>query len=98
MVAKSNQEREGIMKEKKGLMEHPCTECGDTLEKKLISREFEREGITIKLSGIKAWVCRGCGEIYFQPGGADKMVKAANCLFELALAEKQHKGTLTAQM
>ena len=99
MVDKSNQEREGIMKEKKGLMEHPCTECGDTLEKKLISREFEREGITIKLSGIKAWVCRGCGEIYFQPGGVpDKVADAVNSLFSLVVIEKQHKRQLTAQV
>lgn len=86
------------MKKKKGLMEQPCSECGGTLEKRLISQEFEREGIKIKLSGIKAWVCSGCGEIYFQPGGADKVAKAANCLFELALMEKQHKGTLTVNI
>ena len=86
------------MKKQKGLMEQPCSECGGTLEIRLISQEFEREGVKIRLSGIKAWVCEGCSEIYFQPGGADKMVKAANCLFELALAEKQHKGKLTAQI
>lgn len=86
------------MKKQKGLMEQPCSECGGTIEKEFISQEFEREGIKIRLSGIKAWVCKGCGEIYFQPGGAEKVVKAANCLFELALAEKQHKGTLTAQI
>lgn len=86
------------MKKQKSLMDQPCSECGGTLENKLITQEFEREGIKVKLSGIKAWVCQGCGEIYFQPGGADKVAKAANCLFELAFAEKQHKGTLTAQI
>ena len=98
MVDQPNEKREDIMKEQKGLMEQPCSECGGTLEKRHISQEFEREGIKIRLSGIKAWVCKGCGETYFQPGGADKVVKAANCLFELALAEEQHKGTLTAQI
>jgi len=86
------------MKKQKGLMDQPCSECGGALEGKLITQEFEREGIKVKLSGIKAWVCQGCGEIYFQPGGGDKVAKAANCLFELAVAEKQHKGTLTAQI
>jgi len=86
------------MKKRKVLMEQPCSECGGALKKRLISQEFEREGTKIKLSGIKAWVCSRCGEIYFQPGGADKVVKAANCLFELAFTEKQHKGTLTAQI
>lgn len=86
------------MKKQKELMELPCSECGGSLERKLISQEFEREGLKVRLSGIKAWVCQGCGEVYFQPGGADKVAKAANCLFELALEEKQHKGTLTAQI
>ncbi len=86
------------MKKQKGLMEQPCSECGGTIEQRLISQEFERGGVKVKLSGIKAWVCKGCGEIYFQPGGADKVVKAANCLFELARVEDQHKGTLTAQI
>ena len=84
------------MKSQKELMEQPCSECGNILEHRLISQEFEREGIKIRLAGIKALVCRGCGEIYFHPGGAEKVVKAANCLFELAQTEKQHKGTLTA--
>lgn len=86
------------MRKQKELMEQPCSECGGALEKRSISQEFEREGIKIKLSGVKAWVCKNCEEIYFQPGGADKVVRAANCLFELALTEKQHKGTLTAQI
>jgi len=83
---------------KKELVEQPCTECGGILKKETISQEFEREGVKIKLSGIKAWVCQSCGEIYFLPGGADKIAKAANCLFELALVEKQHKGTITAEI
>ncbi|HDH05895.1 MAG TPA: YgiT-type zinc finger protein [Nitrospirae bacterium] len=86
------------MKKQKKLMEQPCSECSSSLEQRLISQEFEREGVKVKLSGIKAWVCKGCGEIYFQPGGADKVAKAANSLFELAFVEKQHKGTLTAQI
>ncbi|MGQ9647520.1 MAG: YgiT-type zinc finger protein [Thermodesulfobacteriota bacterium] len=86
------------MKKQKEIMEQPCSECGGALEKRLISQEFERQGTKIRLSGIKAWVCSDCGEIYFQPGGADKVVKAANCLFDLAFTEKQHKGTLTAQI
>ncbi len=86
------------MKRQKGIMEQPCSECGSLLESKAISQEFERSGIKINISGIKAWVCQDCGEVYFQPGGANKVVNAANCLFELAMIEKQHKGTLTAQI
>lgn len=86
------------MKKLRVLMEKPCTECGGNLEKKTISQEFEREGIKIKLSGLKAWVCMKCDEIYFQPGSADKIAGAANCLFELAVTEEQHKGTLNIKM
>lgn len=80
------------------LMETPCSECGGQVRRKIISQEFEREGIKIKISGFKAWVCSRCGEIYFEPGGANRLVQAANSLFALALAEKQHKGKVVARV
>jgi len=76
----------------------PCSECGGRLERKHITQEFEREGVKVKLSGIAALVCADCGEIYFQPGGADKVAAAANSLFDLAIVEKQHKRSLTARI
>ena len=76
----------------------PCSECGGRLEWKRIAQEFEREGVKVKLSGIAALVCTDCEEIYFQPGGADKVAAAANSLFNLAGVEKQHKRPLTAQI
>ena len=80
------------------LLNKPCTECGGRLREKLVSQEFEREGRKVRLSGIRAWVCSKCSEIYFQPGGADKVAKAANCLFDLASTERQHRGTITAKV
>jgi len=76
----------------------PCSECGGRLERKYISQEFEREGLTVALSGIAALVCTKCKEVYFQSGGADKVAEAANSLFNLARTEKQHKHRLTAQI
>lgn len=76
----------------------PCSECGGKLERRYISQDFEREGITVKLSGIAVMVCCECGEIYFQPGGAEKVVEAVNSVFELATVEKQHKHRLTAEI
>jgi hypothetical protein len=61
-------------------------------------QEFEREGAKVRLSGLQAWVCTRCGEVYFEPGGAQQVVQAVNSLFRLAFAEKQHKGTLSAQL
>ena len=93
----ADKEREKEMK-KTDIETAPCSECGGRLEKKYISQEFEREGLKVKLSGISALVCAKCKEIYFLPGGADKVAEAANSLFSLAQAEKQHKHGLTAQI
>jgi YgiT-type zinc finger domain-containing protein len=75
-----------------------CSECSGQVRRKTIAQEFEKEGVTVKLSGLKAWVCVRCGEIYFEPGGAQQVVQAVNSLFKLAFAERQHKGTLSAQL
>lgn len=82
----------------KDLIKAPCSECGGKLKKKTLTQEFEKEGMKVKLSGFKAWVCAQCGEIYFEPGGADRVAQAVNCLFSLAFAERQHKGRVTAQL
>lgn len=80
------------------LMEGPCSECGGPVRRKAISQEFEREGIVIKISGFMSWACSRCGEIYFQPGAADRLVQAANSLFALALEGKHHKGKVMARV
>ena len=76
----------------------PCSECGGEIRRQTIVQEFEKEGVKVKLSGVKAWVCSRCGEIYFEPGGADRVARAVDSLFALALAEKQHQGTVTADL
>ena len=73
-----------------------CSECGGQVRRKTIAQEFEKEGVKVKLSGLQAWVCLRCGEVYFEPGGAQQVVQAVNSLFRLAFAERQHKGTLSA--
>ena len=82
----------------KDLMKSPCSECGGRVRRKTISQEFEKEGVKVKLSGLKAWVCERCGEVYFEPGGAEKVAQAVNSLFALALAERQHKGRVSATL
>lgn len=80
------------------LARKPCSECGGRLRPRKISQEFEREGVRIRLAGIQAWVCSRCGEIYFLPGGAGRLAKAARSLFDLALAGRQHRGRLTGRI
>jgi len=82
----------------KELMRSPCSECGGQVKRKAIAQEFEKEGVKVTLSGFKAWVCEQCGEIYFEPGGAEKVAQAVNCLFALAFAERQHKGRVSAHL
>ena len=76
----------------------PCTECGGEVLRKFVDQEFERSGITIRLTGIAAWVCSRCGETYFLPGGADRVADVANALFAPATSEKQYKGRLAPQV
>jgi YgiT-type zinc finger domain-containing protein len=75
-----------------------CSECGGRVRRRTIAQEFEKEGVKVKLCGLQAWVCLRCGEVYFEPGGAQQVVQAVNSLFRLAFAERQHKGTLSAQL
>jgi hypothetical protein len=55
----------------------------------------EREGLRVRITGIPAAVCPQCGDISFAPGVADKIVKAANAVFELAA--ERHRGLLAAE-
>ena len=80
------------------LMKSPCSECGGEIRRETIVQEFEKEGVKVKLSGVKAWVCFRCGETYFEPGGADRVARAVESLFALALAERQHQGTVIADL
>jgi len=73
----------------KPLLKSKCSECGGQVRRKTIAQEFEKEGVKVKLSGLQARVCVRCGEVYFEPGGAQQVVQAVNSLFRLAFAERQ---------
>jgi len=91
-----NEEKSQSQSQPQRIRKSPCSDCGGQVRRKTVSQEFEREGIRVKISGIEAWVCSRCGEIYFEPEGADRLVQAANCLFALAVAGKQYKGKVAA--
>lgn len=78
----------------KDLMHSPCSECGGVVRYRAITQEFEREGLRVSVSGIRALVCTGCGEVYLEPGAAQALVEAVNCLFALARKNRQRKGKL----
>ncbi len=70
----------------------PCSECGGEVKNQTVVQEFERQGVRVEVSGIRALVCQQCGEIYFAPGGAQAVVESTNSLFELARKNCQHNG------
>ena len=75
----------------------PCSECGGETKPQLVAQEFEREGLRVEVSGVRALVCAQCGEIYFEPGGAQALSDSVNSLFALARRNRQHKGTIRAK-
>ncbi len=82
----------------KQFMRSACSECRGPVKKRTIVQKFEKEGVKVQLSGFKAWVCTQCGEVYFEPGGAQRVAQAVNSLLALALAGRQHKGKLSARV
>jgi hypothetical protein len=68
------------------------------VRRKTVTQQFEKEGVKVKLSGFEAWACERRGEIYFEPGGGEKVARAVNCLFALALGERRHKGRVSANL
>jgi YgiT-type zinc finger domain-containing protein len=78
----------------KDFLRSACSECGGAVRSRTISQEFEREGLRVSVSGIRALVCTKCEAVYFEPGGAQALVEAVNGLFALAKRNCQHKGKL----
>ena len=78
----------------KDFLRSVCSECGGAVRSCTITQEFEREGLRVSVSGIRALVCTKCGAVYFEPGSAQALVEAVNGLFALAKRNRQHKGKL----
>jgi YgiT-type zinc finger domain-containing protein len=78
----------------KDFLHSACSECGGAVRSRTITQEFEREGLRVSVSGIRALVCQKCDAVYFEPGGAQALVEAVNGLFVLAKRNRQHKGKL----
>jgi YgiT-type zinc finger domain-containing protein len=75
-------------------LERACSDCGGAVRWRTITQEYEREGMRVAVSGIRVLVCEQCGEVYFEPGGAQALVEAVESLFALARRNEQHKGPL----
>ena len=72
-----------------------CSQCGKQTRWQSVSQEFEREGRTVRISGIPAMVCPNCDVVYYPPGVADRVARATDALF--ALASDSHKSLVSAE-
>ena len=80
----------------KDILHCACSECGGTVRPRMITQEFEREGVRVSVAGIRALMCTKCDAIYFEPGSAQALVEAVNSLFTFAKQNQQHKGKLAS--
>ncbi len=68
-----------------------CKACRTgKLTKKEVSQTFERGGLEVHIDGIPGLVCDSCGQVYLAPGIGDRIVAAADRLFDLS--EIKHAG------
>lgn len=65
------------------------------LEEKEVLQEFEREGVRVCIDGIPALVCLQCGDVSSAPGVAQKIVEAADSLFEIAFLKRRGRVVTT---
>jgi len=71
-----------------------CSDCHTQTEFRLVTEEYERGGVRVRISGIPAMVCPNCGSVSFPAGVTNRIAEAANALF--AVAEEQLCTILTA--
>jgi len=72
-----------------------CADCRHQTRWQEVSHEFERDGLRVRISGIPAMVCPNCGAVSYPASVSDRILTAANSLFEL-LADR-HRGVLWAE-
>ncbi len=73
-----------------------CADCRQQTQWHQVSHEFEREGLRVRISGIPAaMVCSNCGAVSYPAGIPDKLLAAADSLFEL-MADRR-RGALRAE-
>jgi hypothetical protein len=80
----------------KDFLRSVCSECGGAVRSRIITQEFEREGLRVSVSGLRTLVCTKCEAAYFEPGGTQALVEAVNSLFALVERNCQHKGKLAS--
>ena len=50
-----------------------CMHCQGEMERGASSFHIDRKGVHLSLDNVRAWVCRQCGEPYFEAAEVDSI-------------------------
>ncbi len=70
-------------------MERICFECSSKMKEEVRELEISRNGYTLKLNGIKAYVCQKCGQIVYDSNDIKMMEKLCLAMSETKTNESE---------
>lgn len=70
-------------------MERICFECSSKMKEEVRELEISRHGYTLKLNGIKAYVCPKCGQIVYNSNDIKMMEKLCLAMSETKTNESE---------
>lgn len=63
-----------------------CLYCRGQMERSTVPFHVDRKGVHLALDAVPAWVCRQCGEPYFEDSAADLIQEMIRAVEERAEA------------
>ncbi len=61
-----------------------CVQCQGQMERSTSPFQIDRDGVHLRLDAVPAWVCRQCGEAYFEEFAVDRMQEIIRVVDERA--------------
>lgn len=61
-----------------------CLHCQGTMERTTSPFQVDRGGLHLRLDAVPAWVCRQCGEPYFESSAVDRIQEILRAVDERA--------------
>jgi YgiT-type zinc finger domain-containing protein len=59
-----------------------CVHCHGPMERSTAPFHVDRDGVHLVLDAVPAWVCRQCGEAYFEESDVDRMQEIIRAIDE----------------
>ena len=63
-----------------------CMHCQGQMERSTAPFHVDRKGVHLVLDAVPAWVCRQCGEAYFEESAVDRIQEMIRAVEERAEA------------